>query len=124
MDRSIKPTTKPKPGAICTWHASSTQFLPISFKPLLKHLRRGPLVNFGEILQRKRVGHTQNIGINGLQGQHLAGLQFMNYIAWAIDYGRFNELTLSAQAIAGEIIGFGGLALSIQPQAKRSGEAR
>src|SRR6201988_1755779 len=78
VDRSIKPTTKPKPGATCTWHASSTQLLPISFKPLLKYLRRCALVNLGKILKGKRVGHAQNIGINGLQGQHLACLQVMN----------------------------------------------
>ena len=40
--------------------------LPISFKPLLKYLRRCSLVNFGKLLERKRGGYTHNIGINGL----------------------------------------------------------
>jgi hypothetical protein len=40
--------------------------LPISFKPLLKYLRRCSLVNFGKLLEGKRVGHTYNVGINGL----------------------------------------------------------
>src|ERR1039458_1037798 len=71
VDVRINPTTKPK-------HTSSTQLLPISFKPLLKHLRRCPLANFGKILEGNRVDHTQNIGINGLQGQHLACFQVMN----------------------------------------------
>jgi len=52
--------------------------LPIPFEPLLKYLRRCSLVNFGKILEGKRTGHTQNIGINGLQDQHLACLQVMN----------------------------------------------
>ena len=38
---------------------------PISFKPLLKYLRRCSLVNFGKLLERKRGGYTHNIGING-----------------------------------------------------------
>ena len=40
--------------------------LPISFKPLLKYLRRCSLVNFGKLLERKRGGYTHNIGIHGL----------------------------------------------------------
>jgi hypothetical protein len=40
--------------------------LPISFKPLLKYLRRCSPVNFGKLLERKRGGYTHNIGINGL----------------------------------------------------------
>jgi hypothetical protein len=40
--------------------------LPISFKPLLKYLRRYSLVNCGKLLERKRGGYTHNIGINGL----------------------------------------------------------
>jgi hypothetical protein len=40
--------------------------LPISFKPLLKYLRRYCLVNYGKPLERKRGGYTHNIGINGL----------------------------------------------------------
>ncbi len=40
--------------------------LPISFKPLLKYLRRYSLVNYGKLLERKRGGYTHNIGINGL----------------------------------------------------------
>jgi hypothetical protein len=40
--------------------------LPISFKSLLKDLRRCSLVNFGKLLEGKRVDHTHNIGINGL----------------------------------------------------------
>jgi hypothetical protein len=40
--------------------------LPISFKPLLKYLRRCSLVNFGKLLERKRGGYTHNIGINSL----------------------------------------------------------
>jgi hypothetical protein len=40
--------------------------LPISFKPLLKYLRRCSLVNFGKFLERKRDGYAHNIGINGL----------------------------------------------------------
>ena len=55
--------------------------LPISFKPLLKYLRRWSLVSFGKLLERKRVGHTHNIGIDGLQDQHLARLKVMNQAA-------------------------------------------
>jgi Reverse transcriptase (RNA-dependent DNA polymerase) len=40
--------------------------LPISFKPLLKYLRRCSLVNFGKLLERKRGDYTHNIGIDGL----------------------------------------------------------
>ena len=40
--------------------------LPIPFKPLLKYLRRGSLVNFGKLLEGKRGGHTHDIRINGL----------------------------------------------------------
>jgi hypothetical protein len=40
--------------------------LPISFKSLLKYLRRYSLVNYGKLLERKRGGYTHNIGINGL----------------------------------------------------------
>jgi hypothetical protein len=40
--------------------------LPIPFEPLLKYLRRGSLVNFGKLLEGKRVGHPHNIRINGL----------------------------------------------------------
>ena len=40
--------------------------LPISFKPLLKYLRRYSLANYGKLLERKRGGYTHNIGINVL----------------------------------------------------------
>jgi hypothetical protein len=40
--------------------------LPIPFKPLLKYLRRSSLVNFGKLLEGKRISHTHNIRINGL----------------------------------------------------------
>jgi hypothetical protein len=40
--------------------------LPTPFKPLLKYLRRGSLVNFGKLLEGKRVSHTNDIRINGL----------------------------------------------------------
>jgi hypothetical protein len=65
-------------GATSTLHVSSTCCFPIPFKSLLKYLHRCSLADSGKILEGNRVGHTQNIGINGLQGQHLACLQVMN----------------------------------------------
>src|SRR5229473_8337028 len=76
VGRSIKPA-KPKPARPNVARFIDLMF-PIPFKSLLKYLRRCSLVNFSKLLERKRVGHTQNIGINGLQGQHLARLQLMN----------------------------------------------
>jgi hypothetical protein len=64
VGRSIKPA-KPKPARPNVARLIDLMF-PISFKSLLKYLRRCSLVNFSKLLERKRVGHTQNIGINGL----------------------------------------------------------
>ena len=64
VGRSIKPA-KPKPARPNVARFIDLMF-PIPFKSLLKYLRRCSLVNFSKLLERKRVGHTQDIGINGL----------------------------------------------------------
>jgi hypothetical protein len=66
LGAAIKPAAKPKPGRDLNVACFIDLMLPISFKPLLKYLRRCSLVNFGKLLEGKRVGHTQNIEINGL----------------------------------------------------------